>query len=59
MAKQKFTIKISGSGTADEIKKALKNVIESIEETRGDEQDAKLDGVEWEDDILMTSIDSE
>lgn len=53
-----YKIKITGSGTADEIINALKGVIESIEEAKT-EGDAILDGAEWEDATLMTEISAE
>lgn len=53
-----YNIKITGSGTADEIINALKGVIESIEEAKP-EGDAILDGAEWKDATLMTEISAE
>ena len=47
-----YTIKITGSGTAQEIETALLGIIDEIR-ISGDE----LDGAEWEDPILFTEID--
>jgi len=56
----KYTIKITGSGTPDEIINALKGVIESIEEAKGGIGEiSALDGAEWEDKTLMTEISVE
>lgn len=48
----RYNIKITGSGTRDEIVEALKNVLTSIDESNV----AVLDGAEWEDSILITEI---
>lgn len=56
----KYSIKITGSGTTDEIINALKNVIENIEEvSKSASEIIALDGAEWEDGTLMTEIESE
>jgi hypothetical protein len=50
-----FTISITGSGTREEILNSLKEITDSIRMYPIDE----LDGVEWEDSILMTIISEE
>jgi hypothetical protein len=54
MEKFNYSVIITGSGTYEEILKSLKDVIKSIEATKGDVE--KLDDAEWEDSTLMTSI---
>lgn len=55
-----YQIKITGSGTADEIISALKGLIKTIERAKksGHENDM-LDGAEWEGSTLMTEISAE
>lgn len=54
-----FEIKITGSGTAQEIIDALRGVADSImEQTRSEHETAVLDGARWEDPTLMTEIDA-
>jgi hypothetical protein len=55
MVEYTFEIKISGSGTPEEIVNALKQIIEGIEENPTPEI---LDGAEWENSILCTTIKS-
>ena len=49
----RYKIKINGEGTADEIIKALQNVIGGIEEAQESEhpESAILDGVDSEDEL--------
>lgn len=57
--KNTFEIKISGSGTPDEIIKALQDIVDGIVEAKhSDNVDAALDGATWEDEILITEISS-
>jgi len=59
MGKEKLTIniKISGSGTPNEVIKSLEGLIESIKETnKGKDKIAIFDGAEWEDETLITEI---
>lgn len=54
-----YNIKITGSGTAEEIAQKLKSLAEEIEDSAKVEngmQRAFLDGAEWEDETLMTTI---
>ncbi len=51
-----FDIKISGSGTPEEIVEALEGIVKDI---RGRSTDNSLDGAEWEDATLMTEISAE
>lgn len=52
-----FNIKIDGRGTSTEIIKALQDIIDGITEAKhSDNEDAALDGAEWEDEILTTVI---
>jgi hypothetical protein len=51
-----YDIKISGSGTPKEIVESLMRLIESISETPSV---VILDGAEWEDSTLMTTINAE
>lgn len=50
-----YNIKITGSGTKEEIIAALQTIIQDIEATR----ENQLDGVEWENATLMTVINFE
>ena len=55
-----YKIKITGSGTSKDIVKALKEIIEGIEEAQNsDHETAILDGAEWEDTTLMTEISAD
>lgn len=55
--KNTFQIKISGSGTPNEIIKSLQDIIDGIVEAKhSDNVDAALDGAVWEDGILITEI---
>lgn len=57
--KNTFNIKISGSGTPNEIIKSLQDIIDGIVEAKhSDNVDAALDGAEWEDATLVTEISS-
>lgn len=49
-----FEIKITGSGTKQELEKALQQVVDNIKAST----DEELDGSQWEDPTLMTEIDS-
>lgn len=49
-----FSIKITGSGTAEEIAKSLEKVAKNIRESENLEG-----GVEWEGPTLMTEIEPE
>lgn len=51
-----FRINITGSGTADEIIKSLKEILEGIEHDKTPEN---LDGARWEDATLFTAINAE
>jgi hypothetical protein len=52
-----YHIKITGSGTAEELLKALRDVVANIEEAkRGEHETAMLDGATWEDATLCTEI---
>ena len=52
-----YNIKITGSGTTDELITGLKNLINSIEDSvKSEHVEAILDGAEWKDKILMTEI---
>ena len=53
--KEEFEIKITGSGTRDEIIKSLKLIIEGLE---AETSDGVLDGAEWEDSTLCTEINA-
>lgn len=59
MAKNTYKIEIKGSGTKKEIIKALEGLIASLHSTDGKQEDALLDGAEWEDKTLMTNISAE
>ena len=54
----KYSIKITGEGTAEEIKEALQSIIGGIEEAQEGEhpESAILDGAEWENETTMTEI---
>ena len=52
---EQFEIKITGSGTPNEICKALADVISHIQQ---DKNKGTLDGAEWEDSTLMTEINA-
>lgn len=55
-----YKIKISGSGTAEELAKALRDIADGIEEAkRGEHETAALDGATWEDKTLCTEINAE
>jgi len=58
MTKLTYNIKITGNGTAQEIIKALHDVIGGIEEAIESEhpESAILDGAEWESETLITKI---
>lgn len=57
---KEFTIKITGGGTRQEIARALRAVADGIDETLIDApSDEELDGAEWEDPILMTTISTD
>lgn len=53
-----YKIKITGEGTAEEIKEALQSIIGGIEEAQEGEhpESAILDGAEWENETTMTEI---
>ncbi len=51
-----YNIQIKGSGTKKEIIKALEGIMASLHSTDGKDEDALLDGAEWEDKTLMTTI---
>jgi hypothetical protein len=56
----KYSIKITGSGTPDEIIKSLKNVIGNIEEAKGGIAEiATFDEAKWEDRTLITEMELE
>ena len=55
-SRSNFEINISGEGTKKEIIKALEQVLNSLREVSSEDEDAILDGVEWEDATLMTTI---
>lgn len=48
-----YEIKITGSGTKEQLEHSLRELARSIQDAKGD---AELDGAEWEDAILMTEI---
>ena len=54
----KYSIKITGEGTAEEIKEALQSIIGGIEEAQEGEhpESAILDGAEWENETTITEI---
>ncbi len=55
-----YEIKITGSGTAKEIAEALKAVVKNLESaTNGKHETALLDGAEWEDATLVTTINAQ
>lgn len=55
-----YKIKISGSGTAEELAKALRDIADGIEEAKiGEHETAALDGATWEDKTLCTEINAE
>jgi len=47
-----FEIKISGSGTKNQIELALRQIARNIQ----DEEEDSLSGAEWEDPFLITEI---
>jgi hypothetical protein len=49
-----FNIKITGSGTKEEILKSLSDLFEGINQS----DIATLDGAEWEDKTLITEINA-
>jgi hypothetical protein len=49
-----FNIKITGSGTKEEILKSLLDLVKGIQES----DTPILDGAEWEDKILITEINA-
>ncbi len=49
-----YNIKITGSGTRDEIISALQEIIKGMK----DETVGVLDGAVWEDETLLTEIDA-
>lgn len=54
-----YTIRISGSGTREDIAKALRVVADAIHHptSKGDGLNIEdIDGAEWEDSTLMTEI---
>tara|TARA_B110000908_G_C9974284_1_gene322602 strand:+ start:100 stop:279 length:180 start_codon:yes stop_codon:yes gene_type:complete len=55
---EEYIIKITGKGTADEIKAELLSIIGGIEEAQEGEhsESAILDGAEWEGNTLATEI---
>lgn len=53
-----FEIKITGSGTIQQLKKALKEVIRSLEDAE-DQNYWQLDKAEWEDETLLTKVTRE
>ncbi len=57
---EQFEIKISGSGTAEEIATALRNVADAVfhPTSVGEGKNLYIDDVEWEDKTLMTEIKS-
>ena len=55
--KKQFNIKITGSGTPEEIIASLKLVIDSVDAARHKKNPAKfLDGAKWENKTLMTEV---
>lgn len=53
-----YQIKITGSGTREEIAAALRNIADAIyhPNSKGDGLNVTLEDHEWEDYILMTEI---
>lgn len=51
-----YEIEIKGSGSRREIIKALEGLISSLNSCEGNEETAIMDGAEWEDATLMTTI---
>lgn len=56
---QTFEIKITGSGTAEQLVNALRDVARSIASVNTEHGTAMLDGSKWEDAILVTEINAE
>ena len=56
-----YKIKINGSGTPQEIKASLLDIIGGIDEAIESEHptSAILDGAEWEGGVLMTEINEQ
>lgn len=53
-----YEIKITGSGTAKQIAAALRDIAKNIQSAAdGNHEEQLLDGAEWEDPTLMTTID--
>jgi len=53
-----FEIKITGSGTPEQLVEALGEVARSIASVGAEHGTAILDGAEWEDAILVTEINA-
>jgi hypothetical protein len=51
-----YEIRITGEGTAKQIAAALRQVARDIQEAA--DRNEELDGVNWEDPVLMTEIKS-
>ena len=55
-SRSSFEINISGEGTKKQLVKALQELIDALNGTTSEDEDAILDGAEWEDPILITTI---
>lgn len=59
MSNKTFTIKITGSGTAEQLEIALRQVARNIQDLAQNGKESELDGASWEDPTIMTEINEE